>query len=37
MGRIGIIKEFLKNGGTIADAKKLLGATDEELNLVIEE
>ena len=37
IGRKGIIKEFLKNGGTKEDAKKLLGATDEEVKLIIEE
>ena len=33
-GRQELIAEFMKNGGTRSDAKKLLGATDEELDLI---
>ena len=36
IARLNLLAKFLKNGGSIEDAKKLLEATDEELDLIIE-
>lgn len=36
IARLNLLAKFLKNGDSIEDAKKLLEATDEELDLIIE-
>ena len=36
-GRLGIIKDYLKNGGTVEQARKLLKATEEEIQKATKE
>ena len=36
-GRLGIIKNYLENGGTVEQARELLKATEEEIQKVTKE